>query len=218
MASTTAFITDVAVAADLFDRALERLEKAAKKKAEEEEAWKGHRKELGESEKDERAAKREEAKARREIAEIGNEEVAGKLLRARTGARRKQHGLARAKAIALLSSTTIPSWPGPACGSPCRRSVTLKSELKSGKERKKVIWSDAEQCREELRRRVNEASTEAQVTEVMAEAIVAAIVVDQEQLPQSKRIHWFMGNREAEKLLAPDIKAARPRRRRISKK
>ncbi|MFP5389103.1 MAG: hypothetical protein ACLGG5_07370, partial [Thermoleophilia bacterium] len=81
-----------------------------------------------------------------------------------------------------------------------------------------VIWSDAEQCREELRRRVKEASTEAQVNEVIAEAIVAAIVVDQEQLPQSKRIHWFMGNREVEKLLAPDIKAARPRRRRIGKK
>jgi integrase len=45
------------------------------------------------------ARKREEAKARKEIAEIGNEEVAGKLLKARTGARRKQHGLAQAKAI-----------------------------------------------------------------------------------------------------------------------
>ncbi|MFP5387870.1 MAG: ParB/RepB/Spo0J family partition protein, partial [Thermoleophilia bacterium] len=112
MASTTAFITDVTVAADLFDRALEQLENAAKKKAEEGEAWKGHREELGESEKDERAARREEAKARKEIAEIGNEEVAAKLLKARTGARRKQHGLARAKAIALLLIDDNPQLAG----------------------------------------------------------------------------------------------------------
>jgi ParB/RepB/Spo0J family partition protein len=219
MASTTAFITDVTVAADLFDRGLEQLEEAAKKKAEEEEAWKGHRKELGESEKDERAAKREEAKARKEIAEIGNEEVAGKLLTGRTGARRKQHGLARAKALALLFIDDNPQLAGAGLRLtlPALRDIEVK-ELKSGKERKKVIWSDAEQCREELRRRVNEASTEARVIEVMAEAIVATIVVDQEQLPQSKRINWFLGNQEAEKLLAPDIKAARPRRRRISKK
>ena len=219
MASTTAFITDVTVAADLFDRGLEQLEKAAKKKAEEEEAWKVRRKELGESEKDERATRREEAKARKEIAEIGNEEVAGKLLKARTGARRKQLGLARYKALALLFIDDNPQLAGAGLRLtlPGLRDVEVK-ELKSGKERKKVIWADAEQCKEELRRRVKEASTEAQVGEVMAEAIAAAEAVDQEQLPQSKRIHWFMGNREAEKLLAPDIKAARPRRRRISKK
>lgn len=219
MASTMAFITDVAVAADLFDRGLVQLEEEAKKKAEEEEAWKGRRKELGEREKEERAAKREEAKARKEIAEIGNEEAAGKLLTGRTGARRKQHGLARSKAIALLFIDDNPQLAGAGLRLtlPVLRDIEVK-ELKSGKESKKVIWSDAEQCREELRRRVKEASTEAQVTEVIAEAIVATIVVDQEQLPQSKRIHWFLGNREAEKLLAPDIKAARPRRRRVSKK
>jgi len=219
MASTTAFITDKAVVADLFDRGLEQLEAAAKKKAEEEAAWKGHRKELGESEKDERAVRREEAKARKEIAEIGNEEVAGKLLKARTGARRKQLGLARYKALALLFIDDNPQLAGAGLRLtlPGLRDIDV-TELKSGKERKKVIWADAQQCEEELRRRVREASTEAQVGEVMAEAIAAAEAVDQEQLPQSKRIHWFMGNREAEKLLAPDIKAARPRRRRVSKK
>jgi hypothetical protein len=145
--------------------------------------------------------------------------VAGKLLKGRTGARRKQLGPARYKALALLFIDDNPQLAGAGLRLtlPALRDIEVK-ELKSGKERKKVIWADAEQCTEELRRRVKEASTEAQVGEVMAEAIAAAEAVDQEQLPQSKRIHWFMGHREAEKLLAPDIKAARPRRRRVSKK
>lgn len=214
MASSTAFITDVEVAADLFDRALERAEKEAKKKAEEEATWKARRKEMGEPEKAEGNTQREEAKERKEIAEVHNEDLAGKLLMARTGARRRQHGLARAKAIALLVIGDNPELAG--CGLrltlPGLQDLEIK-ELKSGKKRTKVTYADAEQCREELIRRVNAASTEAQVNEVMVEAIVAAILVDEHQLPQSKRIRWYLGDQKIEKLLASDIKAARPRRR-----
>jgi len=214
MVSTKAFITDVAVAADLFERALERVEKKAKRKAEEEAAWKARRKEMGASEKDDRKTRREEAKERKAIAEVHNEDLAGKLLKARTAGRRKQHGLARAKAISLLVIGDNPELAGRGLRLtlPRLQDVELK-ELKSGKESRKVTYADAEQCKAELIRRVNAASTEAQVNEVMAEAIVAAILVDEHQLPQSKRIRWSLGDGKVERLLAQDIKAARPRRR-----
>lgn len=214
MVSTTAFITDVAVAADLFDRALERAEKEAKRKAEEEAAWKARRKEMGSSGKDEGKTPREEAKEKKAIAEVHNEDLAGKLLAARTAGRRKQHGLARAKAIALLVIDDNPQLAG--CGLrltlPGLQDVEIK-ELKSGKKSTKVTYADAEQCNKELIRRVNAATTEAQVNEVLSEAIVAALLADEHQLPQSKRIHWSLGNEKVAKLLAPDIKAARPRHR-----
>jgi ParB/RepB/Spo0J family partition protein len=173
--STTAFITDAAVAADLFGLALERAEEKAKKRAEEEAAWRGRSKELGSSDKDEHANRRAEAKAKKEIAEDHNDELARKQLLARTGARRKQHGLARSKAIALLFIEANPNLAGRGLRLtlPGLRELEVK-ELKSGKERKKVIYADAEQCTAELIRRVNSASTEAQVNEVLAEAIVAA--------------------------------------------
>jgi ParB/RepB/Spo0J family partition protein len=214
MVSSKAFITDVAIAADLFERAIERAETEAKKQAEEEEAWKARRKEIGGSEKDDGKALREEAKEKKAIAEVHNEDLAGKLLKARTAAHRKQHGLARAKAIALLVIGDNPELAGRGLRLtlPGLQDVEVK-ELKSGKKSTKVTYADAEQCKAELIRRVNAASTEAQVNEVMAEAIVAAILVDEDQLPQSKRIRWFLGDGKVEKLLASDIKAARPRRR-----
>lgn len=212
--STRAFITDAEVAADLFERALERAEKQAKKKAEEEAAWKSRCKEMGETDGDDRKSRREEAKKAKAEAEVLNEKIGINLLKNRTAASRRQNGLARAKAIALLYIGDNPQLAaaGMRLISPDFQDVEVK-ELKSGKKRSKVTYLDSEQCTKEVVRRIKAASTEAQVNEVLAEVIVAATLADEHQLPQSKRVHWYPSVDNVEKLLAADIKAVRPRRR-----
>lgn len=214
-ASTRAFITDAEVAADLFERALEREEKEAKREAEEEAAWKARRKELGEASGDDPKSRREKAKKAKAEAEVFNEELGIELLKNRTGATRRQNGLARAKAIALLYIGDNPQLAaaGMRLVSPDFQDVEVK-ELKSGEKRSKVTYLDPEQCTEEVVRRIKAASTEAQVNEIVEEAIVAARRADQRQLPQSKRVHWHPSVDGVEKLLAADFKAVRPRRSR----
>lgn len=56
---------------------------------------------------------------------------------------------------------------------------------------------------------------------MLAQALLAAILVDERQLPQSKRIRWSLPHNvrsKVEKLLAADIEALRPRRRRPAAK
>ena len=216
--STTAFFTDAEVVADLAERAVERMEAEAAKKAEEEAAWKARQKETGaggESEAEARKARREEAKAKKAKAEVFNEDLSGKLFKARTAARRKQQSLARAKAVAQILVADNPELAGRGLRLvlPQLQDIEVK-ELKSGEKRTKVSYADAEQCTEELERRIEAAASADQVLEVMSEALIAALLADEHQLPQSKRIRWYPPfEAKVEKLLASDMKAARPRRR-----
>jgi ParB family chromosome partitioning protein len=215
--ATTAFITDRAFAADLTERAVERIEKEAKKRAEEEATWRARQAEArgeGQAPGQDPKARRAEAKKKAKKARGFNEVLGGNLFKGRTAARRKQLGLARAKAIAavLIADNGELAGRGLRLTLPALQDLEVK-ELKSGAKRQKVSYADGEHCTAELQRRVAAARSEGEVVEILAEALVAALLADEHELAQSKRIHWHTpAASEVKKLLASDIKAARPRR------
>jgi ParB family chromosome partitioning protein len=215
--SATAFITDAVFAADLAERSVERMEAEAAKEAEEDAAYAARQAEMnsaGKSEQEARKTKREEVKAKKEKAEVFNEDLSGKLFKGRTEARRKQQSLTRAKAVGLTLVADNPQLAGRGLRLvlPQLQDVEVK-ELKSGEMRTKVSYADAEQCTEELARRIEKATSANEVLEVLSEALVAAMLADEHQLPQTKRIYWHSPSTAAEKLLGSDVKAVRPRRR-----
>jgi ParB/RepB/Spo0J family partition protein len=215
--STTAFVTDTDLAADLAERAIERIEKTAAKRAEEDAAWEARQAEAGSgatSKAESRKDKRAKAKKKAEKAEVFNDALSCNILKGRTAARRKQQSLARAKALAtvFIYDNRDLAGRGLRLVLPQLRDTEVKT-LKSGEERSKVKYADGEQCTAELRRRVDVARTSDEVVEVLAEALLAGILADEHELPQTKRIHW--GTRvqsELEKTLASDIKALKPSR------
>ncbi len=213
----TAFVTDRVFAADLTERAVERIEKEAKKRAEEDAAWRKRQAEArgnGQAPGQDPKARRAEAKKKAAKARGFNEVLGGNLLKGRTAARRKQLGLARAKAIAavLIADNGELAARGLRLTLPALQDLEVKV-LKSGTKRQKVSYAEREHCTAELARRVDAARSEGEVLEVLAEALIAAILADERELPQSKRIHWSTpAATEVKKLLASDIKAARPRR------
>ena len=97
------------------------------------------------------------------------------------------------------------------------REVETK-HLKSGVKRQKVCYADVDQCLSYLENRVEEAKTEAEVSELLADALIAGLLADQAELPRSKRVRWGTHADDAvTKLLAADIKAVKPRAPRKAK-
>lgn len=220
--STTAFITDAPAAADLAELVVERWEKERAERAKLEAEQKAAGRKLSEPEKEARKLEREQAKAKKAAAEVANEDLSGKQFKGRTAANRKQRSLARLKAVAAVLVADNPKLAGRGLRLvlPALQNVETKT-LKSGKPSTKVTYADAEQCTAELLRRVDAAATVEEGLEVLAEALVAAELADESQLPQSKRIYWTppMGAEKALKThLAADIKAVKPRRRRPATK
>lgn len=84
--------------------------------------------------------------------------------------------------------------------------------LKSGDSREKVSYADAAQCTEYLAKRIDSARSADEVLELLADAVIAAELADERELPQSKRIGWFARPGVA-KVLAVEIKEVKPRRR-----
>jgi ParB/RepB/Spo0J family partition protein len=217
--STLAFITDRELAADLAERAIERIEKEAAKRAKEEAKWRARRggseeARTPEQEKDARKAEREEAKKAAADARRFNEDLGGKLLRRRGGASRKEHSLARAKALAavVLADNDGMAGRGLRLVLPHLREVEVKT-LKFGGSRERVSYADREQCAEYLAQRIDAAGSSNEVLELLADGLIAAMVADQAAVPQSSRVHWCSPARDkAEKLLAADIKSVHPRR------
>lgn len=219
--STLAYITDKAFAVDLIEREVARIEKeraereaaAAAEKAENKDRQRQlreQRKESGE-ETPQAKAKRLAALARR-----FNEDLGNNLLRGRRAARRKKHGLARAKAVAHLVIADNPHLAarGLRLTSPRLQEVERRT-LKSGKVKEAVLYAEPEQCTAELARRVDGARSEAEVMEALAEALLAAALADEDELARGKRVHWHVSlPPEVEKLLAAEIKEMRPRRAR----
>jgi ParB/RepB/Spo0J family partition protein len=220
--SVAAYVTDAEMAADLLRRAVDRQEAEARKRAEEEAAWRSRSGQISgtpEEQKDARKAQREQAKADAASARRFNEELGRNLLGRRGKGTRKQHGLARSKAIAavVLADNRELAARGLRLVLSQLQEVEVK-HLKSGAMREKVSYADIDQCVEYLANRVEEARTEAEVNELLADALIAGLLADQAELPQSKRVHW--GTRAdvaVTKLLAPDIKAVKPRAPRKAK-
>ncbi len=125
-----------------------------------------------------------------------------------------QFSLARAKALAAILIDDNPRLAGRGLRLvlPELQEIEVKP-LKSGGQRTKVSFADAEQCKAELLSRVDAATTPERVLEVLGEALVSGLVADERELPQSQRIHWSTPVRSrVEKLLASDIKVLRPHR------
>jgi hypothetical protein len=213
---SVAFITDATFAVDLVDRFLEQWEKDAEKRAEEEAAWKARRTELGESEPraGDRKAKRKEAKEDAERGRAFNQDLGRNLFKGRTARRRKQHGLARAKALALIVIADNTKLAAAGLRLVDTRLQTIESKtLKSGAQRHKVNYAESEDCTTDLLRRVNDAESAEMVLEVMSEALIAGLLADQKELPGSRRVHWCSSvESQLTRLLASDVKSVRPRR------
>jgi ParB/RepB/Spo0J family partition protein len=220
--SVSAYITDKEMAADLLRRAVDRQEVDAEKRAEEEAAWRSRNGQMDgtpEELKDARKAQREQAKADAASARKFNEELGRNLLNRRGKGTRRQRGLARAKAIAavLLADNRELAARGLRLVLPQLQEVETK-QLKSGAKRQKVSYADTDQCLSYLENRVEEAKTEAEVNELLADALIAGLLADQAELPQSKRVRVGTHADEAvAKLLAADIKAVKPRAPRKAK-
>jgi hypothetical protein len=219
--STVAFITDAELAADLAVRVIERIEKEGEEHAKREAEYRGKANggdpsQTPEQAKDARRAKREDAKQRAVDARRFNEELGASLLKRRGAATRKKHSLARAKAVAkvLVADNERLAARGLRLTTPQLQDVEVK-QLKSGASREKVSYADNEQCAEYLLKRVADAGSEAEVLEILADALIASLLADEEELPQSKQVRGgIRDSREVEKLLGAEIKSVRPRRRR----
>lgn len=220
--ATTAFITDASVAADLAERVIERREKEVAEQVKQETEQKAASRKLSEPQKEARRLKREEAKNKKAATEAFNEDLSAKQFKGRTPANRRQRSLARFKAVAAVLVADNPKLAGRGLRLvlPGLQNVETK-ELKSGKPSTKVTYADAEQCTAELLRRIEAAASVEEGLEVLTEALVAAELADERQLPQSKRISWTPpsgAEKALKKHLCADIKAARPRRRRPATK
>jgi len=215
--STTALLTDEELAGDLVERWIDAREQAVRERAETQAA---HQAELDagraeEKEKESEARKvahkeREENKAK---GRRFNEDLHAALLQRRAGSR-KTHGLARAKAVAKVFIASNPELAGAGLRlvRPQLKDVEVKP-LKSGGSREKVSYADKEQSTGFLLEKVNAARTESEVVELLSDALLCALVADQNVVPQSKRIHWWSrAEDEAAKLLASEIKQVKPRR------
>ncbi len=220
--STTAmFITDRELAGDLAERHLERIVKEAREQEERrvKAARKAGKPATKDDEKEARAKAREEAKAAKASAERFNESVGRKLIERRGISGRKEHGLNRAKALAgiLLCDHDGLAAAGIRLVLPQLREVERKT-LKSGESREKIVYADRTACHEYLCKRVEEARSEGEVIELLTEAIIAAELADEAAIARSHRVGWFSrGGREAVRLLAAEVKAARPRRGRATR-
>jgi ParB/RepB/Spo0J family partition protein len=224
--STIAFITDAVLAADLCERAVERIEAEAAERAKREEEFRARYggsdpKATPEQKKEERKAKRAEAKAAQERARRYNDDLGRKLLQRRGGASRKEHALARAKAVVTIVLADNPKLAarGLRLVTAQLQDVEVKQLKTSGKTKEKVSYADPEQCREYLAKRIEDARSVNEVLELAADAVIASLIADEEELPQSKRV-WggIAAHAEVERLLAADIKSVRPRRSRKSGK
>jgi ParB/RepB/Spo0J family partition protein len=220
--SVVRFITDRELAGDLAERMIDRLAKEAEEREQRRakaSAGAGRPTLTPEGQKAARVEQREEAKKAKADAERFNEGVGRNLMERRGAAARKEHGLNRAKALAavVLGDHDGLAGRGLRLVLPQLREVE-HTKLKSGEQRQKITYADRDAAHEYLWKKVEEARTEAQVIEILAEAFVAAALADEAAVAQSKRVHWYSPGRErAVKLLAAEIKAARPRRTRASR-
>jgi hypothetical protein len=192
---------------------LERVEKQQAKLAETAEA-NGNGPGAGPEEvKEERRTQREKAKKDAVRARRYNESLGAALLKRRGAKSRKAHGLARAKAIAtiVLADNERLAGAGLRLALSQLQDVEVKT-LKSGESREKVSYADAAQCTEYLSKRVDSARSADEVLELLADAVIAAELADERELPQSKRIGWSP-RRDVAKTFAAEIKEVKPRRR-----
>jgi ParB/RepB/Spo0J family partition protein len=223
---THAFITDTALAADLAERAVEREEKVAAERRKEEEKRQAaaSASSNGASAGDGKAPQKSAYQERQEKAEEArdwNQEVGRNLLKRRGGSSRKEFALARVKALALMFIQDNPTLAASGLRLVMEQlqDVEVKQLKTTGKTKEKVSYAGTEECCQYLEKRVKEARSINEVLELtVGDAVIASVLADENELPQSKRVGGGIYDPEAEKLLSADIKSVRPRRRRKSRK
>jgi ParB family transcriptional regulator, chromosome partitioning protein len=212
--TAVAYITDKEMAADIVRRTVESAEASAKKRAEEEAAWRersGRIEQTPEEQKDAQKAEREKAKKVAVKARTSNGELGRALLKRRGKATRREHSLARAKAVAALLLADNQKLParGLRLVLPQLQEVEVKT-LKSGEKRERVDYAGIPECQTYIENRIAEARSADEVLELLADTLIAAFVSDESELPQSRRIHWWNpAGDKVRKLLASDIKAVK---------
>jgi ParB/RepB/Spo0J family partition protein len=216
--TSVAYVTDKEMATDIVRRTVESAESAAKKRAEEEAAWRERSGQIERSPEDQREARKAERKKAEKAsfdARTFNGELGRNLVKRRGKGTRREHSLARARAVAavlLAGNQNLPA-RGLRLVLPQLQEVEIK-QLKSGGERQKVDYSGIPECQTYVENRVAEAKTADEVLELLADTLIAALVSNESELPRSRRIPWWSPARDkVTKLLAGDIKAVKPGRR-----
>jgi ParB/RepB/Spo0J family partition protein len=219
--STVSFITDAEFAADLTERAVERIGKEAAEAKKREEKWRkdsGHGPLLTPEEKKvTRKGEREEAKARATQARSWNQSLGRNLLKRRGGSSRKEHALVRAKALALVVIADNPNLAarGLRLVATQLQEVEIKQLKTNGESREKVSYARPDQAMQYLAKRVEDASSVNEVLEITGDAMIASMLAEESELPQSKRVRGGIRiSNQLEKLMAADIRSVRPRRQR----
>jgi ParB/RepB/Spo0J family partition protein len=204
-------VTDAELAVDLIERRIESMEaEAAEREKSRSDADSGTENEATVSEQ--RKAeykKREEDKAK---AERFNEALLSGLMNRNAAARRK-HGLARKKAIAKILIANNPNLAGAGLRlvRPALKDVETKT-LRNGEPRKKVSYASPPQATSWLLERIDGARSEADVDDLLVEAIICALRADGRALARTNRVGWrcrVAG--EVEALLAAEIEEVEPK-------
>jgi len=223
---TTLYLTDVELAADLAVRVVERIAKEAQEAAEEaaSEGNGAEGEDAGDAEakaKEEKRKERKEARKASEAAHTENTDLGRALIGARGARNRKDNKAAWVDAIAAVLLRDNENLAGASLGLAFEQLQTVehKTIKATGEAQTKVTYAKAEFCRNYRWERIQEARTAEQKLELLAEALIAAVCVDENAVPRSRRIfYWVKASEQVKEILADQIKAVRPKRRSRKKK
>lgn len=219
--TTTLYLTDAALAADLASRVIERIEREAAEAARAAAAEQGADPDedpavAAQKAKDAKREERRKARREGEAAHERNTALGRALIAARGAKNRRENRLAWAKAVAAVLLRDNANLPAAGLGLAFEQLQTVehKTVKASGEQQKQVTYAYPEKCGEYLWGRIEEAKSADQVLELLGEALVAAVAVDPTAVPRSRRVsYWLRSEREVGKILAEQVKALRPRRR-----
>lgn len=204
-------LTDVDLAVDLIERRVEAMETDA---AERQKASGCEATDPEEEKKasDRRKAEHKERESDKAAARKFNQRLMESFL-GRPAGSRKRHGLARSKAIAtvLIANNPDLAAAGLRLVRPQLQDVETK-KLKSGEAREKLTYATPEQATSWLLDRIDSSRSEAEVAEVLGEAIICALVADGRALARTNRVGWHCRVAESvRELLAPEIEEVAPK-------
>jgi ParB/RepB/Spo0J family partition protein len=218
---TTLYVTDEQWAVDLAVRVIEREEKRAKE-AEEEAAKRAEEAEANGDTDDSAPAeterdKRKKARKAAEEAHTKNLAIGRGLVGLRGAKNRKENKAAWVEAIAAVVLRDNENLPAAGLGLAFEQLQTIqyKTIKVSGEEQKTVTYARPEECRKYLWDRIVKARAADEKLELLAEAITAAVMVDPEAVPRSRRVfYWLKSGEDVAKILASHVKAVRALARR----
>lgn len=214
--ATRCFLVDRDFAIDLAERIVERSERAAAERAQ---RTTGAKTAASDDERQARRAEREKARAAAIEARGANLSLGRRMIGRRGAKSRREHALTRAKALGALLLATDDRLPaaGLRLVLPQLQRVEVK-QLKSKETREKVIYAEPDECLAYLQAQIDRAKSANEVLELLADALIAVALVDPSELPRSRREYSSIrGLRAAIKLLAPDIRAIKPRARKATR-